>query len=174
MIGSHLVFWDVWSRLSYLQLIKIYHNQNHIFGNIVNLCQIKAEVGKILILSFCHFPRPTFWKWPQGVLICPHFGCGCGCDCGCGCWLLRPYLGTLSSPWTICSLRGNVLSWGICSRSAVVNSRVWLAVCVRTRHIERDISELCRDIIANNYSTDNMSWSNWIMSRYKFNQSQHR
>ena len=40
-----------------------------------------------------------------------------------------------------------------------------LAVCVRTRHIERDIIQLCRDIVSTNRSTHNMSRSNWIMSR---------
>ena len=51
---------------------------------------------------------------------------------------------------------------------------LWLAVCVRTRHIECDIIQLCHDIISTNHSTDNMSWSNWIMSRYIFNQPQNR
>ena len=71
----------------------------------------------------------------------------------------------------------------------------WLAVCARTRHIERDIIQSCREIISTNHSTDSMSRSNWIMtrsnwimsrsnwiisrpiwimSRYNFNQSQHK
>ena len=59
--------------------------------------------------------------------------------------------------------------------------RLWLAVCVRTRHIVRDIIKLYRDIISTNRSKDNMSRSNWIMSRsnwilsrYNSDQSQHR
>ena len=48
---------------------------------------------------------------------------------------------------------------------------IWLAVCVLTRHIERDILLLCRDMTSTNHSTENISRSNWIMSRCNFNQS---
>ena len=47
----------------------------------------------------------------------------------------------------------------------MLSNQVWLAVCVKTRRIERDIIQLCRDIISTNRSTDNMSRSNWILSR---------
>ena len=71
---------------------------------------------------------------------------------------------------------------------AFCGKRAWLAVCVRTRHIERDIIQLCRDIISTNPCTDNMSRfnlimsrsnsimsrSNSIMSRSNFNQLQHK
>ena len=50
------------------------------------------------------------------------------------------------------------------NRNASQDHRVWLTVCVRTRHIERDLIQLCCDIISTNRSTD-MSRSNWIMSR---------
>ena len=47
----------------------------------------------------------------------------------------------------------------------------WLAVCVRTRPIDRDLIEICRDliqigcdIISTNHSTENWSLSNWDTS----------
>ena len=49
-----------------------------------------------------------------------------------------------------------------------------VAVCVKTRHIQRDIIQLCRDIISTNHSTNNMSRYSRIMSLYKYNQSEHR
>ena len=38
---------------------------------------------------------------------------------------------------------------------------------VRTRHLDRDLIEIYRDIISTNHNTDNLSRSNWNMSRTK-------
>ena len=76
MIGSHLgfetfgenkLFVTIWLR--FIMLKNIYFK-----GAIVYLCQIEAELEKIIILTFRHFPRPIFWKWPQELeAIYPHF-----------------------------------------------------------------------------------------------------
>ena len=41
-------------------------------------------------------------------------------------------------------------------------SLLWFAVCVRNRHVERDIIQLCRDIVSTNHSTDNRSQYNLV------------
>ena len=67
---------DFYGFAIFRQFILIFHLKNvYLEVNITNICQIEAVSRKCLILAFCNFHWPTFWKWPQGHHVSQNFRC---------------------------------------------------------------------------------------------------